>query len=244
MSVELQLHPYCALFPQASDSEIAAMAESIRRVGQKERIVRYQNQALDGRNRFLACTLANVEPKFVDYDGDTSDSGLLEFVLSKNAGRRHMSTSQRAVIAAKMSAKPNGENENPPIGGFTQARAAEVMAVSIREVQRAAQLLREGTPELIAEVERGEKTVHAALEECKLSETEPTVDNCHSVGQTDATEPTEPESGAQVETRTFVSDEESAVTAVVESQNGGTLHPKCLNFTNSPCFKSKKSLRY
>jgi len=223
MSVELQLHPYCALFPQASDSEIVAMADSILRNGLREWIVRHLGLIIDGRNRFLACTLANVEPKFVDYDGDTSDSSLLEFVLSKNAGRRHMSTSQRALIAAKMSAKPNDENENTPIGGFTQGRAAEIMAVSLREVQRAAQLIREGTPELIAEVERGEKTVHAALEEYKLSEMEPAVDNCHSVDQTDSAESTDSESGDQVEICTFVSDEESACASVVEAQNGGTL---------------------
>ena len=173
MTVEFQLHPYCSLFPAASDSEIAIMAESIRQIGLQERITLYKGKIVDGRNRFFSCLKAGVsfEPfdrYFVEYDGDTSDEGLLQFVLSKNAKRRHLRSSQKALIAARMSTRRDGDNDNPQICGlFTQVKAAEEMGVSERLVQGAARLLREAPLELIAEVECGVKTVHAALEECK-----------------------------------------------------------------------------
>jgi len=220
MTVEFQLHPICEFFPQGTDSEIVAIAESIRRIGLQEPIVRYQGLILDGRNRHIACNKVGVEPKFVEYEGnDVSNYGLLQFVLSKNASRRHLSTSQRAMKADMLSKKQRGKSENPPIGGFTQVEAAKIMAVSEREIQRAAQLRREAPPELIAEVERGEKTIAAALEECQLSKQESAV---HTDVSLTTTEPTETED-VTLESKTSVaSDGTSEVPEESNSSSGDT----------------------
>lgn len=170
MTVEFQLHPYCSLFPVASELEIATVSESIRQDGQQEPIVRYQGLILDGRNRYLACQKAGIEPTFVEYDGDTSDEGLLRFVLSRNASRRHLRGSQKAMLAAQMSTKRNGNDGDAPIGALlTQAEAIAVLGVKKRTVQRAAKLLREAAPELIEEVVSGKKNVYQALDEHESS---------------------------------------------------------------------------
>ena len=179
-STKLQLHPYCSIFPVASASEIEALAEDIRRNGLQDKITTYQKKILDGRNRYLGCLRANIEPKYVEFDGDTSADGLLQFVMSKNASRRHLTTSQRALIAARMSAKSNeaeqnGENITPQICGFTQVKAAGLLVVSERQVQSAAMLLREASQKLIGEIERGEKTIHEALRQRKTTTPEPPI---------------------------------------------------------------------
>jgi len=88
MTTNYQLHPLCELFPVATELEIAALAEDICRDRLRERITLHEGKILDGRNRYLASQKADVtfEPfdeYFVEYDGDTSDEGLLQFVLTK-----------------------------------------------------------------------------------------------------------------------------------------------------------------
>jgi site-specific DNA-methyltransferase (adenine-specific) len=51
---------------------------------------------LDGRNRLAACEIAGVEPTFVEWQGTGSPT---EWVISENLIRRHLTTSQRAVVA-------------------------------------------------------------------------------------------------------------------------------------------------
>jgi hypothetical protein len=51
---------------------------------------------LDGRNRLKACRLAGVTPKFIQWHGHGSP---VEWVVSMNLMRRHLSSSQRAVVA-------------------------------------------------------------------------------------------------------------------------------------------------
>jgi len=89
-------HPACLLFPQVGKEELQEMADDIRENGLQNPIVLCDNQILDGRNRYLACEIAGVEPRFVEWDGTGSP---LEWVVSVNLVRRHLTSSQRAVIA-------------------------------------------------------------------------------------------------------------------------------------------------
>jgi hypothetical protein len=52
---------------------------------------------VDGRNRLAACQLAGVEPVFVPYQGND----VVAFIISENAGRRHMTKGALAMVAAK-----------------------------------------------------------------------------------------------------------------------------------------------
>ncbi len=53
---------------------------------------------MDGRNRFKACEELGVKPEFLEYAGNNP----LSDVISWNLKRRHLSESQRAIIAANV----------------------------------------------------------------------------------------------------------------------------------------------
>ena len=89
-------HPACLLFPRMSDQELRALADNIKARGLDHDLVLHEGKVLDGRNRYLACEIAGVEPTFVEWQGKGSP---LEWVVGENLLRRHMSSSQRAVVA-------------------------------------------------------------------------------------------------------------------------------------------------
>jgi site-specific DNA-methyltransferase (adenine-specific) len=89
-------HPACLLFPRLSDDELQALADDIRHNGLLTPIVTLDGQILDGRNRLAACMIAGVKPRFVEWDGEGSP---LAWVVATNLVRRHLTASQRAVVA-------------------------------------------------------------------------------------------------------------------------------------------------
>ena len=93
---DLTFHPACLLFPPMSQEELRELAADIKERGLLNPIVLIKNQVLDGRNRLAACELAGVEPRFVQWDGKGSPT---EWVISQNLFRRHLTSSQRAVVA-------------------------------------------------------------------------------------------------------------------------------------------------
>ena len=89
-------HPACLLFPRLNDEDLQALADDIRQNGLLNPIVTLDGQILDGRNRLAACKIANVKPRFVEWDGEGSP---LSWVVAINLMRRHLTPSQRAVVA-------------------------------------------------------------------------------------------------------------------------------------------------
>lgn len=90
------LHPACKLFPKLGDVELRELADDIKTNGLHNPIVLLDGKILDGRNRRAACKIANVEPSFENWKGKGSP---VEWVISQNLMRRHLTASQRAVIA-------------------------------------------------------------------------------------------------------------------------------------------------
>jgi hypothetical protein len=92
-------HPAANMFPlmNADDGELAGLVESIKSTGLLNPIVMLDGKVLDGRNRLLACKLAEVTPRFVEWDG--SGGSLEEWVVAQNANRRNLNPSQKAVAA-------------------------------------------------------------------------------------------------------------------------------------------------
>ncbi len=91
----MDFHEIANMFPLLDDTELDALAEDIQVNGLQEPIWLYEGKILDGRNRYLACELAGVEPCYQDYTGDEP----VRFVVSKNIQRRHMTSWQRAFVA-------------------------------------------------------------------------------------------------------------------------------------------------
>jgi ParB-like chromosome segregation protein Spo0J len=82
-----------------SDTELQELAEDIHKNGLIEAIVLHEGMILDGRNRYAACELTDIEPQFVEWNGHGGSPTL--YVLSKNLHRRHLTSSQKAAIAAE-----------------------------------------------------------------------------------------------------------------------------------------------
>jgi ParB-like chromosome segregation protein Spo0J len=160
----LQFHPLASLFPLLEGQEYGELVADIREHGLHEPIVVYEDRVLDGRNRLRACTAAGVEPTFTAYTGDNP----IAFVISLNLKRRHLDESQRAMVAAKLATLRRGDNQHSPIGEPSQAKAAELLNVGKRSVERAREVIDSGAPELAQAVERGKVSVSAAADVATL----------------------------------------------------------------------------
>lgn len=164
-------HPLAELFPLMDEADTEMLASDIKEHGLRAPITIYKGMILDGRNRFRACKIAKVEIKTRQFE---NGSDPLEFVLSVNLHRRHLTESQRAMIAAKIAKRPPGRSDekkgaNLPITP-TITEAAEKLSVSPRLVKEAKTVL-SSRPQTRA-VESGEKTVHAAAKEIKAKKAE------------------------------------------------------------------------
>jgi hypothetical protein len=69
------------------------------------------------------------------------------FVVSLNLKRRHLSESQRAMVATKLATFGHGgDRSKSPSGDLTQAKAADLLNVGKRSVERAAEVRDHGAP--------------------------------------------------------------------------------------------------
>jgi ParB-like chromosome segregation protein Spo0J len=178
-------HPYAELFPPLGNAEIDELAADIRQNGLLEPIVVHHKQVLDGRNRLEACRLAGVEPVYVPYEGCDP----LTFVLAKNLKRRHLTESQRAMVAAKIATlrkednlKKRWESKAPSDAGIpasdgaanapTQTEAAKQLGVSRDSVQQARKVVQQAIPGLAEMVQTDQVAVNAAAEVASLPATE------------------------------------------------------------------------
>jgi N6-adenosine-specific RNA methylase IME4 len=147
---ELVAHPAADIFPMLDDKDLKVLAADIKANGLINPIVKLDGKILDGRNRYRACRLAGVEPRFVDGYKGAMDP--LTYVISTNLHRRHLSESQRAMIAARYC-------KNSDSGSRT---AAELLNVSHQTVCIARKVLDFGDAETIAKVDRGEMSLNRA----------------------------------------------------------------------------------
>jgi N6-adenosine-specific RNA methylase IME4 len=158
MVEDLLPHPLADLFPMLPDKEIHEMADDIVTFGQRVPIVILDGMVLDGRNRLAACRFAQVEPIFADYDGDDP----LNFVLSHNLHRRHLTESQRAMVAAQIVDLEQGMNRHTvPADGMSTSRAAQRLSISERAVRAARRIRDHGAVELVQAIRDGRVSVHA-----------------------------------------------------------------------------------
>ena len=179
----LTYHPACLLFPGLRKEELRELADNIKRNGLLHDIILLNGQILDGRNRYLACGIAGVEPKFVEWQGSGSPT---EWVISENLIRRHLTSSQRAVIAhdllpllereAKEQQKLSpgrGKKVSKKLDTFSHNGAASHVAARIAKTNsayvQAVKVVEKQAPELIEEIRSGNLNVPDAVTLAKLS---------------------------------------------------------------------------
>lgn len=82
--INYKSHPAADLWPMLKDDELKALAESIKSRGLNQAITLCEGMILDGRNRYKACIISGVEPRFSEFAGD--DPYL--YVFDQNGERR------------------------------------------------------------------------------------------------------------------------------------------------------------
>lgn len=88
-------HPACQLFPRLGDNQLRELAADIKANGLRNPIVLRKGRVLDGRNRLLACELADVMPINTEFTGTQQEA--FAFAWSQNFTRRHLDPSQAAA---------------------------------------------------------------------------------------------------------------------------------------------------
>jgi hypothetical protein len=178
------------MFPLADGEPLWELTDDIREHGLIDDIYLYQGCVLDGRRRQVSCLAAGIAPRYVEFEGD--DAAALNFVVSVNLHRRHMTDVQRAIAAAKVSearaAIPVQATRSPDAGRISGGEVLAVagstpgngelanhdlaaqMQISERSLYRAKRL-RRGSPNLQEAVEDGTLSLArgAALAEAPLS---------------------------------------------------------------------------
>jgi len=170
----MKFHRLSKYFPMLEGEEFELLKQDIKNNGQLEPIIRYQGEILDGVNRYRACQELGIEPKYDTYEG----SDPLGYVISLNIRRRHLDTSQRAMLATEMLPEFEAEARERKLAGATRSseddqlvidhqgrarssfQAARVFGVSGPSVQRAKRVKQEA-PEKVDEIIKGKTTVGA-----------------------------------------------------------------------------------
>lgn len=179
---KLKHHPYACVVEFGAGINLDALAAHMRDHGydESEAIVlfrespKHEARILAGRHRHEAAKMAGVTPSFRILEG--KDDAARAYAL-KDIHRRHLTESQRAMIAAKLANLNVGQkaSDKPDSGiPLSQAQAAETMNVSVDTVKQAKKVIANGTPELQEAVGSGAVSVSDAA---KVADKPPEVQN-------------------------------------------------------------------
>ncbi|MGO1069603.1 hypothetical protein [Lysobacter sp. CA199] len=156
--MNLSFHPLCLALPDMAAEAFKGLVTDVRRNGQLRDIVLYEGMILDGRHRYRACLECGIEPRTIEFSG----ADPVAFVISENVARRHLTESQRAMVAASLANLSQGNPGKPahlPVCPMKQGQAADLLGVSERSVRKAQDVRKSGTPKLVTKVETGQITV-------------------------------------------------------------------------------------
>jgi ParB/Sulfiredoxin domain len=168
----MDIHDVAKLFPQMNPEDYAHLKRDIEQNGLRDPIVLFDGKIIDGRQRHRACHEVGVEPRFREWDRKGS---LVAFVVSLNLHRRHLTTSQRSMLAVEIKDMFEKEarerqgtrtdlraNLRGSMAGKSSEYAAKIVNVSPRSVESANKVKRQGVSELVHAVKSGEVSVSTA----------------------------------------------------------------------------------
>jgi hypothetical protein len=168
MSAPLKQHPLGKVFPPLDAEALKELQIDIAKNGLRNPIIMFEGMVLDGWNRYLACDAANVILQKSTYSGDDP----VQFVISQNIHRRHLTATQRAQLAVELLAeeekraearKKAGTKTLPSPDGkvskrqerTSAAKVAKAVGVSSASVERAKAIKKSATPEVQKAVAAG-----------------------------------------------------------------------------------------
>ena len=159
------------VFPSfQGDEEFTHLVNSIKSEGLLEPIVIWKGKIVDGRHRHLACKEARVQPEYTYLPDDWSLDKVKNRVVALNVLRRHLTTGQRALVAAalaNMTVGGTGSNQYEKSNSLnldfdvSLQDSANQLSVSRASVATAKKV-KHDTPDLAEKVNKGQMSLHAA----------------------------------------------------------------------------------
>lgn len=151
-------------------AEMEALKADIKANGLHHPIITHKGMILDGGNRYEACMAVGIKPLMTEYTG----TNLVEYVLSANFHRRHLSKGQQATIVSSATdwakAQTHGGDRKTDQGeGLHLETVKQRAAVSgaTERTQKDADTLARKNPEAAKQVAHGEKSLYQAVKEGK-----------------------------------------------------------------------------
>jgi len=164
----MKFHEIADLFPLIYGDEFQLLCGDIKKEGLNHPVVLLDDKILDGRNRYRACVKVDIEPTFEEFKGGDP----LAFVLSENLHRRHLTTTQRAALAAEVAniefGQYLGNQYESGVGKIahptSNKEASGLFQVGERYVKEA-KAIKQNYPGKFAELKSGKKTIQQAKRE-------------------------------------------------------------------------------
>ena len=146
-----------------TEEQYVQLRDDIKEHGQCEDVVVWKGLLLDGRNRLRACEELGIEPQIAELMEETDP---VAYVISHNLHRRHLTTTQRSDVAAKLATLKHGDVKSQKSElqkcNSTIADAATLLNVSKRSVSAASYVHDHGCKELKDGISSGEIPVTLA----------------------------------------------------------------------------------
>lgn len=167
-------HKYADLFPMITEpEEWKAFVADIKANGVREPVMLYQGAVLDGRNRHNAAHEAEIDFQTTDFTGD--DNAAIDFVISKNIRRRHLTPGQCSALAVDLANMKLGDNQYRK-EGFPNEKPSISLSVAVEKVPGATYgtakrmaSVKKADPAIFEEVKKGTITPGAAERKVKAA---------------------------------------------------------------------------
>lgn len=178
MATQYEFHPIADIWPMMKGADFDSLKDDIMINGLKEFPTLFEGKILDGRNRAKAMMSLGKPVPVRRFEGTEQDA--IKFAISKNNKRRQLSDSQRAMVAARLTAFGRGQDPRSvkeedfesgddgiksalvPIYGETVGEAAGKLDISPRYVTSAKAVIDKGIPELVDKVDDAAISVRTA----------------------------------------------------------------------------------
>jgi len=170
----MESHRFADIFPMIEGNEFEQLKADIKEHGLLQPIILYEGKILDGRNRYKAVMELNLPIKTIEYEGTKP----LEYVISGNLKRRHLTADQRAVIAQevmpmleeearkRMSAGGRGDKIVTP--SKSREEASKMFNVGTTYIQQIKKLKESGKQEKVEAIRTGKLTLQDIKREDRL----------------------------------------------------------------------------
>jgi len=177
----MNFHPVANIFPLLQGEDFEKLKDDVAQNGLLVPIwLHPDGRIIDGRNRWRACEVVGIYPRFEVWD-EAKHGPLVDFVVSLNLHRRHLTSSQLAVVALEIEkilaeeakerqatgepgvygGKPLKEKIPYAVNGQARDHAAKKVGTNGRYVQDA-KLLERQAPDLLEQVKNGHLTIPQA----------------------------------------------------------------------------------